>query len=258
MRLVIDIGNTNSVLGLFDSDKELYTWRINTVASSTSDEIRLYLSSLLASVKLSLEDIHEMVLASVVPSLTDVYTRLAESLKLERFLLVNSENSANLSFAYPNPKEVGADRIANAVGAREFYNLPAIVVDFGTATNIDVISSDGSYMGGCISPGLELSTNALIAKAAKLSSVELKTPAHAIGQSTAEALQSGIILGAAGQIEGLVACIQKELKQAGEPVAIVIATGGLAPYISPVSNIFDVFDPNITVRGLNAIANFGQ
>lgn len=258
MRLVIDIGNTNSVLGLFENDNKLYSWRINTNPTSTSDEIRLYLHSLLDSVKLDLDDIHEIILASVVPNLSSMYAQLAKDLNLDRFLLVNCEHCANLSFEYPNKQEIGADRIANAVGAQEYYSLPAIVVDFGTATNIDVVSSSGSYLGGCIAPGIELSTKALISKAAKLSSIDLDVPAHAIGKSTSEALQAGIIFGAAGQIEGLVNRMQTELAKAGEGVAIVIATGGLATYISPVSDIFDVVDPDITVKGLNAIADISK
>ena len=155
----------------------------------------------------------------------------------------------------PLPRQVGADRIANAVAARNTYGAPVIVVDFGTATNIDVVDEGGAYRGGAISPGLMLSANALFSRAAKLASVPIEAPAHALGSTTEEALQSGLVIGAAAQAEGLVARIRAEL---GAPEATVVATGGLARTVAQATDVFDAIDPDLTLRGIREIRLWEQ
>ena len=186
-------------------------------------------------------------LSCVVPSLVRAWRQAFAVLGCEDVLYISAECDHGLEIAMPHPSQVGADRIANAVAAKEAFGAPVIVVDFGTATNIDVVDQRGAYRGGAIAPGLVLSANALFSRAAKLSNTPLVAPAQALGYDTETAIQSGLVIGAAAMAEGLVARIRAEL---GAPEATCVATGGLAPVVAKATNLFDAIDQDITLRGI--------
>lgn len=251
MFLAIDVGNTQSTLGLFDEGGALVRgWRMSTDATDTSDMLHARLFSFFAKDGLSLSDVTEAGVASVVPALERAWRRCLEAHLGHRPLIVSAGESYGMEVAMPNPRQVGADRIANAIAARSTYGSPVIVVDFGTATNIDVVDASGAYRGGAISPGLMLSAGALFSRAAKLASIPIEAPEHALGDSTEAALQSGLVIGAAAQAEGLVARIRAEL---GAPKATVVGTGGLARTVAKATELFDAIDPDLTLRGIREI-----
>lgn len=251
MFLAVDVGNTQTTLGLFDSDGSLVRgWRMSTTATDTSDMLHSRLWGFFAKDSLSLADVSEAGVASVVPALERAWRHCLEAHLGHRPLVVSAGESYGMEIAMPNPRQVGADRIANAIAARSTYGAPVIVVDFGTATNIDVVDASGAYRGGAISPGLMLSAGALFSRAAKLASIPIEAPEHALGDSTEAALQSGLVIGAAAQAEGLVARIQAEL---GEPRATVVGTGGLARTVAKATGVFDAIDPDLTLRGIREI-----
>ncbi|MDO5044004.1 MAG: type III pantothenate kinase [Coriobacteriia bacterium] len=255
MRLVIDVGNTETYFALYkDTALKLGDWRVKTRADITVDEMRASLHTLMELDKVSVQDIDCLVLSCVVPRLNDLYERLARELKAD-LIQASYLNVPRLSFDYPEPEMIGADRLVNALAAIDKYGAPAIIVDFGTATNIDVISGQCAYLGGTIAPGLELSLNALVSHAAKLSSIEIKAPTSVIGKSTTEALQSGVMLGTASMIRGMVERIKTELAAQSDEKVFVIATGGLAAQIAQVCDIFDAVDVDLTLHGLNLIAD---
>lgn len=251
MFLAIDVGNTQSTLGLFDEKGALVRgWRMATIAADTSDMLHARLWSYFAKDGLDLADVTAAGVASVVPALERAWRHCLEELLGEKPLVVSAGKDYGMRVAMPNPLQVGADRIANAIAATSTYGAPVIVVDFGTATNIDVVDETGAYRGGAISPGLMLSAGALFERAAKLASIPVEAPAHALGDSTESALQSGLVIGAAAQAEGLVARIRKEL---GTPNATVVGTGGLARTVSQATDLFDAIDPDLTLRGIREI-----
>lgn len=261
MFLAIDVGNTQATLGLLDKGEVIQHWRLKTVRDDTSDELHARLLDLLALRGLSIADVDAAAICSVVPTLTEMWTiALSDAMGTEPFVVRPSDKCC-INIDMPYPTQVGADRIANAVEAKKKYGSPVIVVDFGTATNIDVVDSKGNYRGGCIAPGLMLSASALFAHAAKLASIPIQVPPAPIGDTTEHALQSGLVLGVASQAEGLVARIKNQLAEEAssddERTAIyecpVVATGGLSRIINEATDVFSDIDGDLTLRGIYRI-----
>lgn len=256
MFLSVDVGNTQTTLGLFDEEGTvLRQWRMATDRTDTSDELHERIYGYFQMFGLDLAQVDYAAIASVVPILAQSWQRMVRSgLGIEP-LMIDATRDCGIPIDMPDPRQVGADRIANALAALTTYGAPVIVVDFGTATNIDVVDAKGSFRGGAIMPGLLLSANSLFSRAAKLSSVPLVVPPHALGDSTETAVQSGIVIGAATQIEGLVERIQRELAAEGDdvPRATVVGTGGYSETIAEATDIFDALDPDITIRGIYQI-----
>lgn len=253
MFLSVDVGNTQTTLGLFKKDGTVVRqWRMATVATDTADQLHERLFGYFQMYGLSLDEVDYVAIASVVPILGRSWNRVVRDGLGAEPLMIDASRDCGITINMPDPRQVGADRIANALAAVETYGAPVIVVDFGTATNVDVVDAAGTFRGGAIMPGLLLSANALFSRAAKLSSVPLEVPAHALGNSTETAVQSGVVIGAATQIEGLVERIQKELAAEGEnvPRATVVGTGGYSETIAQATDIFDALDPDITIRGI--------
>jgi type III pantothenate kinase len=248
--LVVDVGNTQTHIGLNEAGEIVGEWRIATVRHRTSDEIAGLLQGFFSLQGTGVRDaVDEVGIASVVPRLTQQWLEMCDKhLGVEAFV-VGPGARTGMRIAMKNPTEVGADRIVNAVAAYETYGGPCIVADYGTATTFDVISAEGDYLGGAIAPGIEVSLEALTARAARLINVELIEPEHAIGKSTTEALQSGAVYGFAGEVEGIVHAIWEEL---GER-ARVIATGGLAPMIARHTRVIETVDPLLTLRGIEIV-----
>ena len=249
MLLVLDVGNTNIVLGLFQDEKLLHDWRIATDKFRTVDEYGILIKSFFSDKGLSTKDVHAVVLSSVVPSINPVLGDMCDKYLNQKPLLVEPGIKTGLLIKYDNPKEVGADRIVNAIAAINLYGAPAVIVDFGTATTFCAISHKKEYLGGAIAPGIGISSEALFQRAAKLPRVELIKPASAIGRSTVQSMQSGIIYGFVGQVKEIVHKIKSEME--GKP--IVIATGGLAELIATEAGIFDIIDPHLTLKGLRLV-----
>jgi type III pantothenate kinase len=247
MLLCIDVGNTNIVIGLFDGENLVESFRIATDARTTADELALKFQGLLADTS----DVDGISLCSTVPAvLREMRTMLEKYYADIPHVVVEPGTKTGVPILTDNPKEVGADRIVNSLAAYAIYGGPAIVVDFGTSTNLDVISAKGEFLGGALAPGVEISIEALASKAAQLRKVELVKPKNVIGKNTVEALQSGAIYGFAGQVDGLVERIIAEL---GEPVKAVIATGGLASIVVRESQTITHHDPDLTLHGLRMV-----
>lgn len=249
MLLAIDMGNTQTALGLFDNDELVHSWRMPSDRTFTKDELHLRLYGYFKKDGLSLDSVDAIAFAGVVPQLMREWQGVAQALGAS-LIAIGPKTAGVTSVKSENPSEVGADRIANATAAAQLYGAPSIVVDFGTATNIDVVDADGAYIGGCIAPGVRISLDALTARAAKLASVPLEAPEHAIGRDTVQAVQSGTVVGAAAMAEGLVARIKQELNA---PDACVIATGGLAGVVATATDAFDIIDPQLTIKGIYEI-----
>jgi type III pantothenate kinase len=248
MILAVDVGNSETTIGLFDSRGNLqHHFRYETKHSETGDEIAVDLNGLLNLVGYSLNGIEGVVLSSVVPPVTTAFVAMAKKYLPDK-LFINLEPGVKtgLPILYENPKEIGADRIANAVGCISRYGSPAVVVDFGTATTFDVISAEGEYLGGLIYPGIMTSAQALFERAARLSQVEIKKPGRFIGRNTVESIQSGLVFGTAAMTDELIRRIRKEIGKN----AVAVATGGLARLLRGVSKEIDHFDPELTLYGL--------
>jgi type III pantothenate kinase len=244
MLLTIDVGNTNTVLGLFEGSELVRSWRITTHARATADEIALTFRGLIR------EPITGVSLCSTVPSvLRGMRTMLAEYYADLPTVIVEPGTKTGVPILTDNPREVGADRIVNTLAAFELFGGPSVVVDFGTSTNFDVVSEKGEFLGGALAPGIEISLDALAARAAQLRKVELVRPRSVVGKNTVEALQSGAIYGFAGQVDGLVDHIAAEV---GELTAVV-ATGGLAPVVIDESKSITHHEPDLTLIGLRMI-----
>ncbi len=256
MILVFDVGNTNMVIGVFDEDKLLTDWRIRTDAFRTCDEYGMILNSLFTYNRLNTHNVSAVIISSVVPSLMMELEELSYKYFFCKPLIVGPGIKTGLAIKYDNPREVGADRVVNAVGAYAKYGGPLIIIDFGTATTFCVVNAKGDYLGGAIAPGIKTSTDALVARAAKLPRVELIKPKFLIGKNTVQSMQSGIIYGFAGQIEGIVNRMKKEIE--GE--VQVIATGGLAALMAEETDVIDTVDELLTLNGLRIIyeINRGQ
>jgi type III pantothenate kinase len=254
MLLCIDAGNTQTVIGLFN-DKELADhWRIASVAERTADELALLIQQFLGFHGFSFESqISGMAISSGVPRVTTELRQMCERYFGYEPLVLEPGIRTGMPILYDNPKEVGADRIANAVAAYDLYGGPSIVVDFGTANTIEAISGDGEYLGGAIFPGIEISMDALFERAAALRRVELVEPRHVIGKSTVESIQSGAVYGFSGQVDALVERFQAELGDCS-----VVATGGLAVSIIPHSKTIQHYEPWLTLQGLRIIFERNQ
>lgn len=249
MLLAVDIGNTNTVAGVFDRDVLVAQWRVATDRRRTPDEYAALASSLFRLSHIDAGNIDGAIIASVVPSALEAVRESARHYRGIEALVVSPSLDLGIQVRYQPSTAVGADRIANAVAAVERYGCPAIVVDFGTGTNFDVIDAGGVYIGGAIAPGLEISTHALFANTAQLPSVALVPPRSAIGNSTIASLQSGILFGYAGLVDGIVARIQRELGVH----AHVIATGGLAGTVASLVESVEHVDLDLTLAGLRMI-----
>jgi len=247
--LAVDVGNTQTVLGMFDDLRLDGHWRISTDASLTADELRLKVGGLLGLSGRDWTDVDEVVLSSVVPRLTVAWTDVVAAACGCEALVVGPGLKTGMTIRYDNPHEVGADRIVNGVAAFEAFGGPVIIVDFGTATTIDVVSADGAYLGGAIAPGVETSAEALFSKAARLSKVDLEPPAKVIGTNTRASVQAGLMLGEAAMVDGLVRRAWDEL---GTESAVV-ATGGLAPRMAPLCDTVGHVDVDLTLTGLRII-----
>lgn len=250
MLLAIDIGNTQTVIGVYEGSLLRHMWRIASNKTDTSDELRLKVMPLLASEGFGPEDVTGAVLASVVPSLGSAWRRaLARILGFEPVVCNAEAAGALFETTYGNPSEIGADRIADAVAARAIYGAPVVVVDFGTATNLEVIDAQGRFIGGIIAPGLETSAAALFAHATKLPAIDLVDPGTAIGTSTVHAMQAGIVYGEADRVDGFVKRVFAELGYE----APVVATGGLATVMGPLCRTVTAVNPELTLEGLRLV-----
>jgi type III pantothenate kinase len=243
--LAVDVGNTQTVLGLYEDGRLAEHWRLATDRNRTGDELAVLLGGLLDP-----DGVDCICLSSTVPTVVREWERLASRWAEARLLVVGPGTKTGIPIRYDDPREVGADRIVNSVAARQRYGAPAIVVDFGTSTNFDVVSPAGEYVGGVLAPGIEISMEALFARAARLVGVEVAAPATVIGKTTVGGLQSGLVYGFAGQVDGIVGRIRGELDA---PAATVIATGGLAELIAPHSATIEHVDPFLTLEGLRLV-----
>jgi type III pantothenate kinase len=253
--LTIDIGNTNTVLGVFDGDQIIEHWRIATVPDRTADELAVVLHGLLAgSTTFAEKDIDGISLCSTVPSvLHEMRSMCARYYRGLNTVIVEPGVKTGVPVRMDNPKEVGSDRIMNSLAAVHLYGGPAVVVDFGTSTNFDAVSERGEFVGGALAPGIEISVDALSRRAAQLLKVELTRPPHVVGKNTVEALQSGIIYGFAGQVEGIARRIAHELSPADPSAVTIIATGGLAPLVIDEVSIIHAYEPWLTLIGLRLV-----
>jgi type III pantothenate kinase len=249
MLIAVDVGNTQTVVGLYDGESMVDSWRLSTVRERTADEYRLILTGLLRQDGHRLEDLEGAVLASVVPSAKAAMIEVATGLVGDALVVVGPGIRTGMPINIDNPREAGADRVANAVAALTKYGAPVVSVDFGTSTNIDAVDATGALVGASIAPGLEVSLTALISGTAALRRVDLTPPPAAIGRNTVEAIQSGLLFGHAGMVDGLVERFVGEL--GGSPT--VIATGGLASTIVPHCRTVSTVDPDLTLDGLRII-----
>lgn len=249
MILVFDVGNTNIVLGIYKGSDLVADWRISTRRERTADEYGIMLKELFATSDIEMSAIKATVISTVVPPLTFTLERTCKKYFGLTPLIVGPGIKTGLPVNYDNPKEVGADRIVNAVAGIELYGCPLIIVDFGTATTFCAINAKGEYLGGAIAPGISISTEALFARAAKLPRVELIKPPSVIGKSTVTSMQSGIFYGFVGQVDEIVMRMKKELGKNTKAVA----TGGLAKLIAQESTEIDRVDPYLTLTGLRLI-----
>ncbi len=245
MLLTIDIGNTNTVLGVFESEKLTHSWRVKTDTRGTADELWLTFRGLLDGVPVT-----GISLCSTVPAvLREMRTMLARYYEDLPTVIVEPGVKTGVPLLIDNPKEVGADRVVNTLAAHHLYGGPVVIVDFGTSTNLDVVSAKGEFLGGALAPGIEISVEALAARAAQLRKVELVAPRSVIGKNTVECLQSGILYGFAGQVDGLVERIITELDVA----TTVVATGGLAGLVIEHCRTVSLHEPDLTLIGLRLI-----
>jgi len=247
--LAVDIGNTTVALGIFQGEKLKATWRFSTDVHTLADEYASLLLNLLKLEGLAFSDIDKAIISSSVPPLVTTFEELCKRYCRVTPLVVGAGVKTGVKILLDNPREAGPDRVVNAAAAHRLYGGPLIVIDFGTATTLDAVSAEGDYLGGAIAPGIAISADALFERAAKLPRVELVPPKKAIGKNTVAAMQSGIIFGYVGLIEGIVARMRKEL---GGKVR-VIATGGLADVIASETNVIDILDPDLTLVGLRLI-----
>ena len=247
MLLVIDVGNTNTVMGIYDGKTLVRDWRIRTEKNTTEDEFNFLVSGLFARDRIEAGRVAETIISSVVPPMVNILDAFCRKYLKHAPVWVDAKTAAGMPILYSNPREVGADRIVNAVGAYAKYPTSLIIIDFGTATTFDAVSGAGEYLGGAISPGIMISSEALFMKASKLPRVEIFTaPDQVIGKDTAGSIQSGIIFGYAGLVDGMVRRMAAEMGTS----PTVIATGGLAPLMAGVSETIGVVDGDLTLEGL--------
>lgn len=249
MIFVIDVGNTNTVIGVYEGDTLKYHWRIETNRNKTDDEYGMIIKSLIQHEGLSFDQFDGIIISTVVPPIMFALEGMCKKYFGIKPLVVGPGIKTGLDIKYENPREVGADRIVNAVAGIHEFGSPLIIVDFGTATTYCYINEDKQYVGGAIAPGIGISTEALYTRASKLPRIEITRPESIIGKNTVAAMQAGIVYGYVGQVEGIVARIKEQSNV--EP--LVIATGGLAPLIASESTAIDIVEPFLTLKGLQLI-----
>jgi type III pantothenate kinase len=250
MLLVIDVGNTNTVMGVYEGQNLICDWRIRTEHNTTEDEFNLLVSGLMAGQNIRPSQIQDTIISNVVPPTVRILDSFCRKYLNHNPIWVDARTSSGMPILYGNPQEVGADRIVNAVGAYAKYPKSLIVIDFGTATTFDAVSEKGEYLGGAICPGIIISSEALFMRASKLPRVEIFTPPNqVIGKDTISSIQSGIIFGYAGLVDGIVNRMSEEMGTNPK----VIATGGLATLIDSVCRVIEEIDPNLTLDGLRII-----
>jgi type III pantothenate kinase len=250
MLLAIDVGNTNIVYGLFDGSRLVHQFRVETSRGRTADEYAVIVRQLLSMRNVEAADVKAAIIASVVPALTEPMLDLVRRAFGFEAVVVGPGIKTGMSILYENPREVGADRIVNAVAAYERFHSGLIVVDFGTATTFDCVTPKGEYMGGVIAPGIQISADALFARAAKLPRVEIQRPPRVVGRNTQHSMQSGIVFGYVGLVDGLVDRIIEEM---AFPSCAIVATGGLARLIAPLSRNIREVDDDLTLTGLRIL-----
>jgi type III pantothenate kinase len=244
MLLAVDVGNTQTVFGLFDGPELSEHWRVATEAHRTGDELGALVTRFL-----DLDRVDGICLSSTVPQLVREYEAFAQRYAEAQLLVVGPGVRTGIPIRYDDPREVGPDRIANSVAAKDRYGAPCIVVDFGTSTNFDIVSADGEYIGGVLAPGVEISMEALFSRAARLIKVDFSEPPAVIGKTTGSGLQSGLVYGFAGLVDGIVERIRVELGADAKAVA----TGGLADLIAPHARTIERVDPWLTLEGLRLV-----
>jgi type III pantothenate kinase len=249
MLLAIDVGNTNITLGLYDGDDLGPRWRLATDHNRMSDEYGIMLINLFTHAGVTAEAVHGIAMASVVPPLTGTFEQACEKYLGRLPFVVDAGVRTGVRVKYEDPRQVGADRVVDAAAAQKLYGGPACIVDLGTGTTFDAISAEGDYLGGAIAPGLGIAADALFQRTAKLPKVDLHRPPSAIGRNTVHAIQSGLIFGYVGLVEGMVARFRAELG----PKMKVIATGGLASVIAPETKVIDILAPWLTLDGLKIV-----
>jgi len=252
--LAIDIGNTNIVMGLYGGERLVAQWRVATDHHRMPDEYAMLLFNLFASAGQAPDSVVGVVLASVVPPLTGTFVELSERYLGQRPLIVDAGVRTGVRIHYDTPRDVGADRVVNAVATYRLYGGPACVVDFGTATTFDAISAEGDYLGGAIAPGMLMAAEALYVRTAKLRRIDVARPPRVIGTNTVHSMQSGLLFGYVGLVEGMVARFREELG----PDMRVIATGGLAHLIAAETEAIEVVDKELTLKGLRFIWEMNQ
>ena len=253
MFLAVDIGNTQTVIGVLSGRRVLAQWRLSSGRERTRDEFSILLRGLLEPTGYRAEDFEGAIMSSVVPPVAYALESALADLVGTRVLVVGPGVRTGMAIKIDNPREVGADRVVNSVAAREIYGSPVIVVDFGTATTFDVVDAAGDYIGGAIAPGLEVSMEALVSSTASLRRVDLAEPRSVVGKGTVEAIQSGLLYGYAGLVDGLLRRILEHLTPpAGENVGVV-ATGGIAPVIVPLCDLVSTVAETLTLEGLRLI-----
>ena len=249
MLLTIDIGNTNITLGLYEGQALRSAWRLATAHERMPDEYGLQLLGLLEHAGCTPQDLTGASMAAVVPPLTSTFLQACDKYLQQRPLVVDAGVKTGVRIRYEDPKAVGADRVADAAAVQKIYGGPACIVDFGTATTFDAISAEGDYLGGAIAPGIGIAAEALFHRTAKLPRVDLQRPPSAIGRNTVHAIQSGMLFGYAGLVEGMVARFRKELG----PATKVIGTGGLAELVAAETEVIEILAPWLTLEGLRII-----
>ncbi|TXL63462.1 type III pantothenate kinase [Cerasibacillus terrae] len=250
MLFVLDVGNTNTVLGVFQENELKHEWHIKTDRYKTEDEFGMLIKSLFEYKGLLFSDITGVIISSVVPPIMFALERMCKLyFQIEPLIVGKDTVLSFLKINYPNPQEIGADRVVNAVGALVEHKGPLIIIDFGTATTYCYINEMEEYEGGLISPGINISMDALYQRAAKLPKIEIEEPDHVIGRSTVEAMQAGVFYGAVAQIDGIV----RRMKQSKGTDPTIIATGGLAPLVGGASETIQIIDSHLTLKGLHQI-----
>ena len=249
MLLVIDVGNTNTVLGVFDASKLRDSFRVQTEKDRTGDEYGLQIKALFDFANLRMSDVHDVIVSSVVPPMAFPLEQMSKRFFGRKPLFVGPGVKTGMPVLYDNPREVGADRVVNAIAAYERFHQGLIIVDFGTATTFDAVTPKGEYLGGAIAPGIGISMEALFQRASKLPRVAFERPEKVVGRNTVASMQSGLVYGYVGMVDGICTRMAAEL---GFPVKIV-ATGGLAPLIATVSERIDLVDDQLTLEGLRII-----
>lgn len=254
MLLTIDIGNTNITFGLYEGEQLGPRWRIRTIHEKMPDEYGILMVQLFEHRGYAIEQVDGVSIASVVPPLTQAFVDVSRTYLGRDPLVIDAGVRTGVRIRYDDPRQVGADRVVDAAAVRALYGVPACIVDFGTGTTFDAVSAEGDYLGGAIAPGIGIAAQALFERTAKLPRVELSRPPSAIGRNTPHAMQSGLLFGYVGLVEGMVARFKEELG----PGTSVVATGGLAEIVAEETDVIDVVDPWLTLHGLRIVYELNQ